>query len=170
MLRTIGDAGDLVSTLHIPRVHRRCKSPVLIVGGTSEERQAVAFAFHRMMRAGRGLFVSLDARFCERALRRSLSARLCVGCVARPDLLRASRGGLLFVDWITAISLETQRLLLAFIHSLGREPDPPSRPWAGRLAVGSEDDPAIAVENGSMLRSLHDALDMIRVPLGDRSH
>ena len=76
--------------------------------------------------------------------------------------MRACARGTLFLDHLEALSLESQRPLLALLNRF----DPHNGPCA-RLTVGCASDPGLAVHAGVLLPALLDRLDKVRIELGE---
>lgn len=143
---------------------------VLILGGSPEERLAVASAVHRDSRPGGGSLVAVDARQDDGRVRRGLEAWISDrGAETEDDFLRFSDLGTLFVDSIASLSVETQRLMLAFTRRLAdRFFDDSETSWFGRLAVGETRGLPAAVAQGRFSTALYDALDKVRIELPRR--
>lgn len=138
---------------------------VLVVGGASLERRDIALAFHRQSPIRAGSFVTVDCDREQARLSRALQSWLAdenAGPAADP--LRATLRGTLFLDSLTSLSLESQRLLLAFIRRFLDEPFELGA-WAGRLVAGCGEDPAVATAAGRFSGALYDSLDKVRVEI-----
>lgn len=149
------------------RLHRHSLATLLVTGGQSEHRRAVAYAFHETGPLRHGPFVYVDCRRDESRLRSALQA--CFTRTARAggnDLVLAAWGGTLYLDHITHLKPATQRLVKwAVERSSGDGADT----WPLRIGAGDDRNPAFAVRQGRFLRGLHDALDKIHVSLGRAS-
>ena len=145
------------------RLHRHSLSHLLLVGGTAEERECLARAFHRGSPLRRGPFVRLEA---ERDALRLCCALVNVLCAVtrerHDDPLRASEGGTLFLDRVTHLSPAIQRLLFRVLAS---RPGFSAGPYFGRLAVGSDEPLEDLAAAGCFLPELFDILDKVRVEL-----
>ena len=136
-----------------------------MLGGSTREREQLALAFHRESALRTGPFIRVDCSSQEAQLRMALEWWLARSRRRDgPNPLWSAERGTLFLDEIGALSAEVQRLLLALIcrDDVGTEREN----WAGRLAAGSSEDLADAVEEGRFLPALHDGLDKICVALG----
>lgn len=145
------------------RLHRHSLATLLVTGGQSEHRRAVAYAFHETGPLRDGPFVSVDCRRDEPRLRAGLQA-----CFSRAaghggnDVVLAAWGGTLYLDHVTALRPGTQKLVMWALDRAGRDG---TDSWPLRLCAGDDHDLEPAVESGKFLRGLHDALDKIRVAL-----
>ena len=154
------------------RLHRHSLMHVMVLGGTAEEREQVAFEFHRESPLRLGPFVVVD---CVREESRLLGALECwmaqVSRAQSGNPLRAAARGTLYLDSIDEMSHRIQRALLTFADRFGCvDEGPDDAEWAGRLIVGSAADPAHAVAEGRFLAALYDHLDKIRVEMGPARH
>ena len=71
-------------------------------------------------------------------------------------------------DSILTLPIPTQHLLLDFAtHCLGGEERRGPVAWAGRLVVGSAEDPADAIAAGTFLLELYDCVNKVRIDLED---
>ena len=146
------------------RLHRHSLATLLVTGGQSEHRRAVAYAFHETGPLRSGPFVYVDCRRDEPRLRSALQA-----CFTRAasegghDVVLAAWGGTLYLDHITGLRPATQKLVMWALDRAGGDG---ADSWPLRLGAGDDQDPAIAVKGGTFLRGLHDALDKIHVDLG----
>lgn len=149
------------------RFHRNHLVNLLIVGGTAVQRLSVARTFHDRSRTRVGPLVKVDASIEEDRVRLGLEAWISEqGCDPWCDPLRLSERGTLFVDCIAALSLETQRMLLAFARRRAdQELEAGESPWLGRLAVGNEEPLAEMVANGRFSSALYDTLDKVLIEL-----
>ena len=145
------------------QLHRHSLSHLLLVGGTAEERERLALAFHRGSPLRCGPFVRLEAERDANRLCCALENALCAVTRERPDdPLRESEGGTLFLDRVPQLPLAIQRLLLRVLASL---PAVATGPCFGRLAVGSDEPLEGAAAAGRFLPALFDILDKVRVEL-----
>jgi len=145
------------------RLHRHSLFHLLLVGGTSAERERLAFAFHRGSPLERGPFVVLDATRDEERLRCALEHALsAVTCERLDNPLRESEGGTLFLDRVSHLALATQHGLLRVLAGL---PAAVTGPCFSRLAVGCDERPEDAAAGGRLHPALFDMLDKIRVEL-----
>ena len=147
--------------------HRNDATHVLVLGGTAQRRTGVAHAFHRGSFLRHGPFVAVDGAREDDQLRESLN--VWMSCSAAPgggDPLAAAEHGTLFIDSIGALSLESQRALLAFIqHCVNATPSHGDRPWNGRVIAGDPGTLPDAAALGRFTISLFDSLDKVRVEL-----
>jgi DNA-binding NtrC family response regulator len=82
------------------------------------------------------------------------------------DPIRAAQRGTLFIDSVTSLSRDTQRLMLAFLkNSMNVACADGGDPWVGRFAVGNAEHLSVAVSEGRFLPDLYDSLDKVRVEL-----
>jgi DNA-binding NtrC family response regulator len=138
-----------------------------VLGGTDEQRLAVARAFHEASPLRGGPFVAVDCARDELRLLRALQSWLMPED-AQPGAnpLRESEGGTLFLDSVACLSASTQRQLLALARRLQQDPaDLQGEPGPFRLEVGNAEDLAEAVAQRSFSAALYDCLDKIRVDL-----
>ncbi len=150
------------------RLHRHSLSNLLVLGGTETQRLDVARAFHRTSPVCGGPFVAIDCARDQARLGRALQLwQLPDAAPSAVNPLSECERGTLFLDSIECLSAETQRLLLALVRRLeAARTDSPSPPGPLRLAAGSTDDLAEAVEQRRFSAALYDCLDKIRVGLG----
>ena len=145
------------------RLHRHSLATLLVTGGQSEHRRAVAYAFHETGPLREGPFVYVDCRRDEARLRAGLQA-----CFSRAagdgghDVVLAAWGGTLYLDRVTELDAATQKLFLWVLDRAGRDGNDS---WPLRFAAGDDHDLEHAVKSGSFSRELHDALDKIHVDL-----
>lgn len=145
------------------QLHRNSLTPVLIVGGTAQRRSEMAKAFHEQSPVSAGLFTTLDCATDEPVLQAALQCwRSAIPAGVELNPLRACSSGTLFLDRLEALSLDTQRSLLALLNRL----DPHDGPCA-RLTVGCATDPGPAARAGTLSPGLLDRLDKVRIELGD---
>jgi DNA-binding NtrC family response regulator len=139
-----------------------------VLGGTVEQREAVARAFHQSSPVRRGPFLSVDCAREEPRLSRALQSWLMPdGAGGDPNPLRESERGTLYLDAVGSLSAPTQRLLLILARRLQGEPlTMGDGPGPFRLAAGSPEDLEEAVEQRRFSSALYDCLDKIRVGLG----
>ena len=139
----------------------------MVVYGSPAEREQIARVFHRESPVRGGPFVRADCAREEDLLRSALRAWIA-GERREPGtnpLLGAGRGTL-FLDAITHLAPETQRLLLEFCtRYLNVTGTPGPESWVGRLVVGSDEDPGDAVSNGTFLLELYDCINKVRIDL-----
>jgi DNA-binding NtrC family response regulator len=146
------------------KLHRHSLTTLLVIGGQAMERRAVAISFHRSSDVARGPFVAVDCRRDEARLRAALQALLADAAPdPGPDPVRAAWSGTLFLDEVSALSADCQRLLAWFAQhtlegSVGAEDG-----WPVRLAVGVTGDPDVL----SFIPELRDEVDKIRVDLDE---
>lgn len=149
----------------LPHLYRHSMSHLLLLGGSAREREQLALAFHRESALRTGPFIRVDCSSQEAQLRVALEWWLARSRRRDgPNPLWPAERGTLFLDEIDALSANVQRLLLALICRGDGGADREN--WAGRLAAGSSEDLANAVEEGRFLPALHDGLDKICVALG----
>ncbi len=150
------------------RLHRHSLSNLVVLGGSEAQRAEIACAFHRSSPARGGPFVVLDCAREEQTLGLALRQWLVPGRdspAANP--LRDCENGTLFLAAVESLSAETQRLLLSMTRRAeegfgGQE----SARGPLRLAVGSAEDLAEAVEERRFSGALYDSLDKIQIRLG----
>jgi DNA-binding NtrC family response regulator len=140
---------------------------LLIVGGTAGQRLSVARTFHDRSRTRIGPLVKVDAALEENRVRAGLEAWISGhGPESWGDPLRFAERGTLFVDSIAALSIETQRMLLAFTRRRADQDfDHRESAWMGRLAVGNEEHLAASVAQGRFSSTLYDTLDKVLIEL-----
>jgi len=143
---------------------------VMVLGGSADERLQAAYAFHRESFLRRGPFICVDG---ERDQRRLLMALQEWNSPGPADLwanpLLAAEHGTLFLDQVGSLSIETQRMFLAFARRLVDAPMESEKPhWVGRLTVGNPEHLSTAVMDGRFLPALYDSLDKVRVELPAR--
>lgn len=140
-----------------------------MVGGSADERLAVARAVHGESVLRLGPFVALDCATEEPKLRDALGHWLeFTGCATAAHSLWSAERGTLYLESVGRLSADAQQQLLEFaardfLSSSGRD-----RRGAGRLAVGCDEDPWDLVAEGRFLPQLADVLDKIRVDLEPR--
>jgi len=146
------------------RLSRSALTNILVVGGAPSERARIAGALHRDSRLSAQPFCVTGSGSYEGVLRHSL---LCwLGHDPGVPPLACERGTL-FVDDVCALPADIQRLLLALASRLDGVPAEARRgPGPARLAAGSREEPADAVEVGRLLAPLHDSLDKLTIHLG----
>jgi DNA-binding NtrC family response regulator len=144
------------------RLHRHSLMNVLLVGGDRERRLEAAKAFHRESPLHHGPLLVVDCVRDERMLKRALRIWSGLGAIEPgADPLWAAACGTLFLDEVTRLGDEGQKLLLGLLR---RAPhDRESNVWCGRLVVGCSADPEAVVESGSFSPELLDCLDKVRV-------
>lgn len=149
------------------RFHCNDLMNLLIMGGTPDARWAVVRSFHDQSRTRLGPLVRVDAGTEEDRIRLSLESWMSYqGGKGRGDLLRFVERGTLFLDSITALSPETQRMLLAFTRLCADGDFENLEPgWNGRLAVGSDVPLSHAISRARFSSALYDALDKVRIEL-----
>jgi DNA-binding NtrC family response regulator len=150
------------------RLHRHSLSNLVVLGGSDAQRVEIARAFHRASPARGGRFVALDCSHEEGRLGLALRQWLVpAGEAAGPNSLRACESGTLFLDHVESLSAEAQRLLLGVTRRVeeGRV-EQGGAPGPLRLAVGSAEDLADAVDERRFLGPLYDSLDKIQIRLG----
>jgi sigma-54 dependent transcriptional regulator, acetoin dehydrogenase operon transcriptional activator AcoR len=151
------------------RLHRHSLVNVLVVHGTPAEREQIARVFHRESPVRNGPFVRADCTRDEGLLQAALRAWVA-GESREPGantLLGAGRGTL-FLDSVLTLPLQTQHLLLEFAtRCVGSEERLGPVAWAGRLVVGSPEDPGDAVAAGTFLVELYDCVNKVRIDLND---
>ena len=146
------------------QLHRHSLATLLVTGGQSELRRAVAFAFHETGPLREGPFVYVDCRCDEPRLRAALQ-----GCFSRvaghgagSDVVLAAWGGTLYLDHVTELPPSTQKLVMWALERAGRDD---TESWPLRFAAGNDRDLESVVQTGAFLPELHDALDKIHVEL-----
>jgi hypothetical protein len=141
-------------------------APILVVGGASPEREAIARAFHRDSCFHDRPFLGLDCSYDGRTLERALTCWLTP--TSRPSTvnpLEAVAGGMLFLDNLECLPEATQRQLLLLSRRLCEESDAPVPRLPRRLAVGSRWH--VPSRYGRrVIPELLDAVDKIRVKAG----
>jgi DNA-binding NtrC family response regulator len=147
------------------RLHRHSLTSLLVIGGLSDVRRAVAHAFHDEGPLRNGPFVHVDCRSDEPRLRSALRACLTGTTEGDANPLFAAWGGTLFLDAISALGAETQRLLLCALERTGLGGENGAETWPLRLGAGDDESLAAAVQAGRFLPALYDGLDKIRVDL-----
>jgi two-component system C4-dicarboxylate transport response regulator DctD len=149
----------------LPHLYRHSFSHLLVLGGSAREREQIALAFHRESALRIGPFIRVDCSSQEAQLRVALEWWLARSRRRDgPNPLWSAERGTLFLDEIDALSPAVQRLLLELICRGGSGAEREN--WAGRLAAGSSEDLADAVQQGRFLPALHDGLDKICVAVG----
>ena len=163
--------GGLVRPAPVPLLVRRRKlTNVLIVGGTSGQREQVARTFHRESPLSGGPFVRVDCVADQEPLRQALQAWKVAGSGSHTNPFRAAEAGTLYLDDVEELPPDTQPLLLALANRLqGELGGTTDRPGAGRLITGNRRGLSTAVAEGHFDRTLSDALDKVRVDLGPAS-
>jgi len=145
------------------RLHRHSLATLLVTGGQSEHRRAVAYAFHETGPLRDGPFVYVDCRRDEPRLRAAFQAYFSRAAGdGGNDVILAAWGGTLYLDHVTDLRPATQKLVKWALDRAGRDD---SDSWPLRVGAGDDQDPVIAVNSGRFLRELHDALDKIHVDL-----
>jgi len=146
------------------RLNRHALSNILVVGGASAERSAIAGALHRDSRLHGRPFCVTHAGAYEGLLRLSLLSWL--GHSANDPPLACERGTL-FVDDVSGLPEDIQHLLLALARRLDGVPGAArTGPGPSRLAAGCREEPLADVARGRLLPELHDCLDKLAVRLG----
>jgi len=161
--------GSVTPPARLFLLHARDRINVLVVGGSSARRLQVAWAFHRRSVTRRGPFVCVDAGREEAVLRAAL--RSWTGCRegAGADPVAAAQHGTLYLESVSKLSAETQRLLLDFCLRHVNVPASESpRPWVGRLVAGDGLRLGRAVRDGAFSMAVFDAIDKVRVDLPSR--
>ena len=155
----------------LPRLYRHSFSHLLLLGGSAQEREQLALAFHRESALRSGPFLRVDCSRQEAQLRVALEWWLARSRRRDgPNPLWSAERGTLFLDEIDALSPAVQRLLLELIcRGTAAATESERESWAGRLAAGASEDLANAVEEGCFLPDLLDSLDKICVVL-DETH
>lgn len=152
------------SLLHL---NRNSLANILVVGGSPGQRAAIAGALHEETRLRAGPWCAVDARRDADRLYRAL---LCwLGHDASEPPLACERGTL-FVDHVSDLSADVQRLLSTLASRLDGVPaESRLGPGPSRLAAGSAVEPAGEVLGGRLLAELHDSLEKIcvRVPASE---
>lgn len=161
-------AGAVDTAPALPHLYRHSFSHLLLLGGSAREREQLALAFHRESALRTGPFIRVDCSKQEAQLRMALEWWLARSRRRDgPNPLWSAERGTLFLDEIDALSPVAQRLLLELICRGGAgSPGAEGDNWAGRLAAGSSEDLANAVQEGRFLSALHDGLDKICIDLG----
>jgi len=145
-------------------LHRQSTVHVLLAGGSSGGRAALAQAFHETSPVSTGPLLMLDCRHDEGMLAESASRRLSVAAATdrAGDPLRGTERGTLFLDHIEALSPEVQRLLLEVLRERGTAPGT----WVGRLIAGWGGGQGDGASGERLFRQLLDCLDKVRWELG----
>ena len=143
---------------HLLSLHRRSLTPVLILGGASQDRSQLARAFHRESPRHAGAFVRVDCARDEPAFTAALQEYLLAAGATVGNPIYDSESGTLFLDSIASLAPRTQRLLFELVS---RSPGG----WAGRVIVGSPEGLDDEVAAGRFHGELFDCLDKLRVPL-----
>lgn len=152
-----------VPSASLLRLNRNTLSNILVVGGASAERAAIAGALHRDSRLRGNPFCVTGAGRYEGLLRRSLLSWL--GHDASEPPLVCERGTL-FVDDVCALPADVQQQLLALACRLdGVAAEARIGPGPSRLAAGSFEEPVDQVACGRLLAALHDSLDKMTIHL-----
>jgi len=138
---------------------------LLISGGHRDERLRIAREYHETSRLRLGPFVATLGGQGDWASV-LLHALTYTPAAGRDTPLHRAEGGTLFLDEIDRLNLEAQRLFFEFLRR-GRSEGPRDSGWAGRIAAGATRDLGSLVARGLFLAPLHDALDKIRIDLGD---
>ena len=148
------------------RLHRHSLSNLLVLGGSGEQRLAVARAFHRASPLGRGAFVAVDCERDEVRLCRALQSWLVPEC-GQPGAPSGLECGTLYLDPVGSLSATAQGLLLAFARRMQGGPlEACPGPGPLRLAAGNAEDLDDAVDERRFSGALYDSLDKIRVAVG----
>jgi DNA-binding NtrC family response regulator len=148
------------------QLHRHSLIHVLIMGGSPEERRAVALAFHGESPMRSGPLVRIDCATEEPRLCRALQSWIMGTIDSSDSSLMAAERGTLYLDHIDSLSSPAQRLLLAFVtHHAGVAHRDFTDAWGGRLVCGSAAHLGDAVEGGRFLAPLYDCLDKARIEL-----
>jgi two-component system response regulator HydG len=147
-------------------------APVLIVGEAGTERETVAHCLHRQSALADGPWTSLHCgEFSEQQLSQRLFGEESVspsGSVARrPGCFEQSRGGTLFLDDITALSLPLQlRLLRALqIPRIERRRHGDARASEIRILTGALRDPREALLTNAFREDLFLRLSVVTLRL-----
>jgi DNA-binding NtrC family response regulator len=152
------------------RLHRHSLFHLLLQGGTSQERERLARAFHHGSPLRSGPFIRIEAVRDEERMRCALEHALSAVSCERPDNpLRESEGGTLFLDDVAFLTPATQHILLRFLRG---HPGAGlvAGPCFGRLAVGNAEPLDAAAAAGRFDAALFDILDKIRVELRSGAH
>ncbi|NOT34387.1 MAG: sigma 54-interacting transcriptional regulator, partial [Candidatus Eisenbacteria bacterium] len=149
----------------------RCRHtllPVIVIGGSDADREAIARAFHRHSPMRGGPFVRLDAVLEDAEIRALAEHWIVSGVdVVSAQLLVAAHRGTLFVDRITRLSETAERMLYAALRNEVADPLAAGiEPQIGRLIVGSACEPWSFAAPRSIREKLYDYLDKIRVHAG----
>lgn len=153
-------------------------APVLIVGELGTERETIAHCIHRHSVLSDGPWLSLHCgEFNEQQLEERLFGEESIapgGTVARrPGCFEQSRGGTLFLDDVTALSLSLQLRLLRALQSprIERRRHGDARAAEIRIVTGATRDPRESLLTNSFREDLFLRLSVVtlRVPrLADR--
>jgi DNA-binding NtrC family response regulator len=147
-------------------VHRNSLSSVLVLGGGSEQRRAVAQAFHRASPLGRSAFLVVDCAREEAWLCAALQHWLFADH-DRPGAKVPVECGTIFLERVGSLSLHTQELLLELVRRLQRGPLESRSGWGPlRLAAANPEALDDAVAESRFSLALYDCLDKIRIELG----
>lgn len=160
---------DASPTARLLPFQRKALTHVLIMGGQSDERRSVALAVHAESPLRSGSFVAVDCAAEESRLCRALNAWMTDSFDSSDPSLMAATRGTLFLDHIDALSLRTQRQLLAFVTHRAGAGTPLEARWGGRLISGSGADLDDLAWSGRFLMPLFDCLDKARLSL-DQVH
>jgi DNA-binding NtrC family response regulator len=155
------------SLIHL---HRHSLTTVLVLGGDEEKREFLARAFHRESALHSGPFVAVN---CEQQIELLMdSVQAWVSAEHARDVipLHAAERGTLFVDAIERLPFGAQRLLLVLARRMNDAADGETTgPSPGRLIVGNARDLCDAVAEQRFLPALYDAVDKVRVDLGEEA-
>jgi DNA-binding NtrC family response regulator len=144
----------------------------LVIGKDASERESVARAMHREQRGPDGPFLRIDCGSDEGLLRQALQSWLAGSENSSPQFLSRLEGGSLFLDGVEALGVETQSLLLDFMHRVSGvvgeiegASDGPSQLWRGQLIAGSQIELRQAVRDRGYLSGLAERLEKVRIVL-----
>jgi DNA-binding NtrC family response regulator len=149
------------------RRYRHLRAPLLVLGGTTSERAAVAEIFRQAGPLHAGPDVRVDCVRHAHDLRVALTGWLTSDLDDDALGLRGAERGTLVLDGVDRLDLATLRLLQAFVQRFLQPTglDGTDR-WGGRLVACASEDLLAAVERGTFPASLFDTLDKLRVDLG----
>jgi DNA-binding NtrC family response regulator len=161
-------AGASPAQQRLLQQHRHSLINLLVMGGSADEREYIARAFHRESPLRSGPFIRLDCGADEDRLCRALLGWMSGANDFSDSSLITVERGTLFLDNVEALSDQAQRLLLTFVsHHVGVHPWSGETGWSGRLAAGSSAHLGDLVLEDRFLEALYDCLDKARIELDE---